>query len=176
MIPKLNALSALCALACFFMPWLDLRCSGKPILTQTGIQTITGRATPSGNLIPEDYESEKLDRAYLAGGAFLLGFLGSLAALGGFFAVKKRRFLIQSGILSAGALTLLLAQQSRKFPVDPLRIVESDRDFGQQIIQAALAGVITVQTTAWFYVTLGFLGLCVMFGFVALVDRSFGKR
>ncbi|MEN8866938.1 MAG: hypothetical protein ABF380_02915, partial [Akkermansiaceae bacterium] len=42
MIPKLNFVSFAAALGFFFLPWLDFQCSEKSMITQSGIQTVSG--------------------------------------------------------------------------------------------------------------------------------------
>lgn len=45
MSAKINLLTALCALALFFLPWVDFQSSGSKLATQTGIQAISGSGT-----------------------------------------------------------------------------------------------------------------------------------
>ena len=49
MTHKINLGSTLIALALFCLPWIDFQCSGKSVITQSGLQTIYG----GGSISPE---------------------------------------------------------------------------------------------------------------------------
>ncbi|MFD0896027.1 hypothetical protein KBB96_08775 [Luteolibacter ambystomatis] len=50
MLRKINLLTLISAIVLFFLPWIDIRCSGQAIATQTGLQTIYGGASPSDQM------------------------------------------------------------------------------------------------------------------------------
>ena len=64
MIQKINIGTTLAALALFFLPWTDIRCSDKSLFTQTGVQTIYGGGSPSADSKPpvgEEQSRKKVD-------------------------------------------------------------------------------------------------------------------
>ena len=119
-VARLGTLVA--ALILFFVPWLEVRCSGTPLLTQTGIQTVTNDASPAGPLKDEpgltkskktqSTEGElgnRSEQSYFVGAALLL----AVGALGAAFGRGGRL----SGVLAAAALACLAAQAIMGFPV-----------------------------------------------------------
>lgn len=47
---KINFGSVLCALVLFFLPWIDFQCSGKSMMTQSGVQAVYGGASLSSEM------------------------------------------------------------------------------------------------------------------------------
>ena len=50
MTHKINLGSTLIALFLFFLPWIDFQCSGKSVITQSGVQTIYGGGSLSSEM------------------------------------------------------------------------------------------------------------------------------
>jgi len=179
MLPKLHTLSALCALALFFFPWLDVRCSEKAMITQTGFQTVTGTYSPSselqgqsGDATQRRLEEDESRHSLLAGGALVATALAALVALAGLLAGGKGAGVLTSGLLAGLALVLLALENSRGFPVDKdLRQARAESR-GDALAQALLADTIEVRRTPWFHATFGTLGFCTLLGLNALVDRA----
>ncbi len=111
--------SAIAALVLFFMPWIDIQCSGKSLATQTGIQTITGMATPSEEMKPKRDRSEQGDQlgtATLAAIAiFALG-MAIICLLVSLLNNKTRPDVLGSALCGVALLCLLL-QLGQGFPV-----------------------------------------------------------
>ncbi|GAA5482954.1 hypothetical protein [Haloferula sargassicola] len=180
-LPKLNALSALCALGLFFLPWLDLRCSGRPVLTQTGFQTITGSYKRSADFeigsrhqIERQLDPDRPPRALLVAGALAATILALLLAFGGMIYGAPDGGALRSGLLAALALVLLVMQDSRGFPLD--EETRADRNPHEMAARALVGGTLDVRRTLWFHATLGTLGFSTLIGLNALVDRSRRKR
>lgn len=122
MLGKINFLTALAALILFFLPWIDIRCSGQSAATQTGIQTITGGSTPreqnkvrSGVQVNLTPEQESLGTAPLVGVAFVYVVVAAIVFLIAIRTGTSRPAFI-GGTLCALALLLLVLQTSMGFP------------------------------------------------------------
>ncbi|BCU79350.1 hypothetical protein [Luteolibacter sp. LG18] len=127
MFAKINFLTALSALVLFFLPWMDIRCSGKSVATQTGFQTITGRSTPSEEMKPkpaaiqinlpvaEERQKESLGHAALIAVALVDV---AAAVVFAFLALRtgSPRHTWLTGVLCAMALTLICIQWGNGFP------------------------------------------------------------
>lgn len=177
MLPKLNLISALAALVFFFLPWIDIECSGEKTATQTGFQTITGEATPTPQALAKnvrmDRSSEPLGRSYLA--VFALVGIVSAVAIGFASLISAREGLAGTAALLCGLAFLCLAgQMLAGFPAEKAfieRLQEEQRphagqgspleqlgrDLGKQI-----AAEIKVRPTPWFYLCLGSLAVPVL--------------
>jgi hypothetical protein len=176
-LPKLNTLSALCALALFFFPWLDVRCSDKPMITQTGVQTVTGTYSPSsefqkrsGDATQRRLDEEESRHSLLAGGALVATALAALVALAGLLSGGKGGVL-PAGLLAGVALVLLVVQNSQGFPVEKDLHQARAESRGDAIAQALLADTIEVRRSPWIYATFGTLGFCTLLGLNAMIDR-----
>lgn len=56
LLQKINLVTSLAALILFFLPWIDIQCSGKSMATQTGMQIIYGGASQAQDA--EAFEKE----------------------------------------------------------------------------------------------------------------------
>ncbi|CAN5456616.1 hypothetical protein BH23VER1_BH23VER1_00320 [soil metagenome] len=182
MIAKLNLASLLAALIAFAFPWLELRCSNEPMLTQTGIQILYGGATPAGALaemVKENPEkADDPDRPDSAGASILVG-IALLATLGalvfGFLALRRNRSgdLLRSGALAAVALAALLAQLAAGFPLKD----QIDQDTGSSTANnpfsrlASAALRVEVVHRPAFYIELAALGLPVLIFGNSLLEK-----
>ncbi len=128
--PKIRLASLLGALFLFFVPWVDIQCSGTSLATQTGMQVITGGSSPSEqmeNMAKEAEASgdetmemkanpdESIDKGYLVGLAFFLivaAIILSCISLSGDGGAADKF----AGILPTCALGLLLIQLFMGFP------------------------------------------------------------
>ena len=125
MFKKLKLGSSLAALILFAFPWLDIQCSEKSVMTQSGLQIVYGGGSASEEMRSSKRDPEagaSTDSGDPVGNAPLVGLallavagavLFSLVALfqGGKFAGSI------SSILPAVALSLLLGQLMVGFPV-----------------------------------------------------------
>lgn len=148
MLGKINFLTAIAALALFFLPWIDIRCSGQSVATQTGIQTITGGSTPreqervrTGMQVNLTPEQESLGTAPLVGVAFVYVVVAAIIFLIAIRTGTPRPAFI-GGTLCALALLLLVLQTSMGFPgVKKLRqsLDHSNQNQGGDLALASLA-------------------------------------
>ncbi|MEM8954429.1 MAG: hypothetical protein AAGD22_09785 [Verrucomicrobiota bacterium] len=122
MITKLNLLTTFGALILFFLPWIDIQCNQRSMITQSGFQTITGGGTLSDefkNLQDDqdhDKEKERPKPALLVAVAFLLALLAFGLAVASAFGRRNRDRSV--GILTAIALACILAQMTLQFPAE----------------------------------------------------------
>ena len=124
-IQKLHIGTTLAALFLFFLPWIDIRCSGKSFATQSGIQTIYGGGSLAGEMeaFSEKYQDSEESKDEENMGFSPLVALALLAVVGGvvvsFLALRsgnpKQTNLV--GMLCAAALVLISAQMAIGFPV-----------------------------------------------------------
>lgn len=174
MLPKLNLVSALAALVFFFLPWVEIECSGEKTATQTGFQAITGTATPNKPAQAQgpklDGGSESLGNSYLA--AFALVGVISAAVIGFASMISDRADLARATAFLCGCAFVCLAiQLVIGFPVETtLReklggqqelagkpkgpLDEIGREFARK-----LAAEVKVRPAKWFYLELGALGI-----------------
>ncbi|HSP41740.1 MAG TPA: hypothetical protein VLO11_02615 [Luteolibacter sp.] len=120
-LQKINLVTALAALVLFFLPWIDIQCSGTSMATQSGVQVIYGGGSPSQEMKDLDEkggesEGESMGFAPLVGLA-LLAVIGAVAAA---FAAIRSAAPVRGnlpGVLCAVALGLIALQMSVGFPV-----------------------------------------------------------
>lgn len=181
MLPKLNALTAICAVALFFFPWLDVRCSGKPMIEQTGVQTAMGtyRLAEDARDATGDETRRQLDEAesryaWLVGGALLCSVVGVLAAIAG--VAGSRPGTLVSGVLAGAALAMLLLQDARGFPVERELMHAPDGDPGAAFARAMVLGTVEARRTPWFQVTLVALGMTAALGVGSALAGSKRRR
>jgi len=125
MLQKINILTLFSALALFFLPWLDLRCSGKSLYTQTGFQTVCGASTPAPEMKAQLEQMralssksaspmpESMGISLLSGGALLAIACGLIFS---FVSLRDGRRSLAPGLLAAIALVLLVTQMMIEFP------------------------------------------------------------
>lgn len=174
MLPKLNLVSALAALVFFFLPWVEIECSGEKSASQTGFQTITGMATPTKHSQAQgaklEGDGESLGTSYLA--AFALVGAVSAAVIGFASMISDRADLARATAFLCGcAFACLAIQLVIGFPAETtLReklggqkevagqpkgpLDEIGREFARK-----LAAGIEVRPSKWFYLELGVLGI-----------------
>lgn len=187
MLPKLNLVSALAALVFFFLPWVDIECSGEKSATQTGFQTITGTATPTkpsqAKGVKMDGAGDSLGTSYLA--AFALVAVVSAAVMGFASMISDRTDLARATAFLCGCAFVCLAvqlvigfpaettlreklsgqQEVAGKPKGPLD--EIGREFAQK-----LSAEIKVRPSMWFYLELGALGIPALL----MLGASVGSR
>ena len=192
MIPKLNLVSALAALVFFFLPWISIECSGERMATQTGVQLITGSATPTREAEARGAKMERRGNDDSAGHSYLaaLALIGALAALViSFSALTTGRADLArgSGVLCAASLACLLLQAALGFPVKSA--MEKDLETGKQPSHQEVAPLdeigrglakeilarIQVHPTPWFYLELLALGIPSAVLLNSLLDRLRNK-
>ena len=136
MIPKLNLASTLAALVCFFLPWLDVQCSGKSMATQSGVQAAIGM-TSAGDATKAIAEQQKRgmppglepaspgEQQAKSGTKFALlttlSLVALLLALGASIMVLKGDARVTSnivGILCAASLGAIIMQMLVGFPLE----------------------------------------------------------
>ncbi len=118
---KLNLFTALAALVLFFLPWIDIQCSGTSMATQSGVQVIYGGGSPSQEMKDLDEkggesEGESMGFAPLVGLA-LIAVIGAVVAA---FAAIRSAAPVRGnlpGVLCAVALGLIAVQMTFGFPV-----------------------------------------------------------
>jgi hypothetical protein len=123
MIGKVNLLTLLSALILFWMPWMDLRCDGRRLATQTGIQSIQGTASAASEItvdgdspFQEPGKPSSFPKAALVGGAFVALIVALLMAIRRL--LSKRQVPLLTGLLAGVALVLILIQWATGFPIE----------------------------------------------------------
>jgi len=186
MIQKLKLGSTLAALFLFLMPWVDIQCSQKSMVTQTGLQVIYGGGSVSDDIEAMGGNSKKSNSNDSMGFAPLVALalicvvaacvFGCLA----FFKDDQRADMI-SMVLPAIALTLLLIQLMIGFPAkkeifksmnkDNPQSEKSGSEFdglGDSMAKAMMMNI-SVETKTAFYIelfALGFPTLILINGFI----------
>ena len=185
---KINLGSTLAALILFFVPWLDIQCSGKSLATQSGVQTILGKGTASEFQHSLDKpgkkttinEGESLGYSIFAGIAFvavLAAFVLSMAAIWG-GGVRVAPNLVE--ILCAAALGLLVLQAVAGFPVKAKMESElrsetgtsDETDLLEESMSEAINAAFSVNLLAAFYLELVALGIPTILLANRLIDRA----
>lgn len=95
------------ALICFFLPFIDVSCSGQKIGSFTGIQLVTG-ITIEQSVMWEEGRAQKVDREPLAIAAFISAFMGL-----GLSFIKSRKSSIAPAVMGAAGVILLLLLKSK---------------------------------------------------------------
>jgi hypothetical protein len=192
LLQKINLVTSLAALILFFLPWIDIQCSGKSMATQTGMQTIYGGASQAQDA--EAFEKEgKIKRSGgesddSLGSAPLVA-LAFLAVAGAvvvaFIAIRSAGDSRQNltGILCAVALGLLALQMMIGFPVKKnlgeqlsaqskteQRADEPFKELGDGMAQAVMMQV-QIRHLPALYIELVLLGLPTLILANGLIDR-----
>jgi hypothetical protein len=192
-IPKLNLVSALAALVFFFLPWTSIECRGERMVTQTGLQVITGsgkieQRAQQGSLRLNARSDQSLGHSYLVAAA-LIAILGSLLMSFASLIAGRKDLDHGCGILSALALVCLLLQAAIGFPAD--KAIRDDilkppapkdagiqidlGELGQALGQEVLANI-RVRPMPGFYATLAALALPTLILGNAFLDRIKAKE
>ena len=172
--------TALAALALFFMPWLDIQCSGKSIATQTGFQTITGDATPSEEMRADQAQggkrNEPLGTATMVAAALIATIIAIMllasAVLKGSYALDRA-----GSAICAIALLLLIVQAMLGLPAkdELVAAISTDQATNEVDMASALATQVManlkVDILPAFYFTCVLLGIPVLLLLYQLVDR-----
>lgn len=173
MLAKINLVTLLAALVLFFFPWIDVQCSGRPMMSQTGIQSVTGSFSLSKEMkemVPADEQKAKdgPSRSYLAGFAFIATIAG--------IALSLRSFLKNASPLSAGfcgaiALAALLIQMALTFPIEAEAKQRPENPSPADAMDAAFSAQIQVRYFPTFYFEIIALGIPTLIFANALLDR-----
>ena len=161
--------TALAAFALFFMPWLDIQCSGKSLATQTGIQTITGGATPSEELgkREEDANEKPFGSAKMVAAALFATGLGMALLLVALLNSNPKLDLAGSALCGL-ALLFLLVQVSQGFPAkdEVIASVSADQASNEvdmsSSLAMAMAANIEVEVLPAFIISCVLLGIPVL--------------
>ena len=155
---RVSLLGCIGAVVFFFLPWLDISCSGVPFLTQSGFESVIGDATLNPELTAyADQVSERSQErgemalpVAVAGGALILATLFSIVALG------QRGANRATPLLNAVALGALLYGSAVGFPIEQ----QLEREFEAQKKEGEASLIaLSAPRTPWFYAELGCLGL-----------------
>jgi len=170
-----RGLAALCSpmaivlLILFFVPWVDLNCSGRPVGSASGFQLATGGMTLRQELQEQNQDEAKKDEGPEARPWFLLGLFVPLALL----AVCCLIFLGMLPSISGGTLLALLALVGVIVMIlaanvdyrEEMRRGSAERDKPSGIDPPDLSGMISTTTrgAVWgcltLYVVTGLLGV-----------------
>ena len=165
--------SAIAALVLFFMPWIDIQCSGKSLATQTGIQTITGMATPSSEIegIMKNDRRESLGSSALVATALLATGLGIACLLMALFNGKSKLDALGS-ILCVLALMCLLTQLFQGFPIKQQLLAKISMD--QATTPMGMSNSLGFMMAANIQTVIlpGFIATCVLLGIPVLLMVS----
>lgn len=105
---KLSPALFVLIIICFFMPFVNLSCSGQTIMSLTGFQLITGADIKDQNMFGDingtQTKQEKVESQPLA----LFALLAAIAGLGLSFIRKKSLAIVNVVISALGAVFLLL--------------------------------------------------------------------
>ncbi len=100
---------------CFFLPFMEVSCSGQKVMSFTGIQMVTGTTIQQPSMFGEETESLKVDPEPLAIITFSFVIIGLLLSF-----IKNRKSAILPA-LSAGIGTITLLMLKSKIDNDILR-------------------------------------------------------
>ncbi|MEK7954259.1 hypothetical protein [Luteolibacter soli] len=173
------------AVVLFFMPWLSIECSGRQMATQTGVEMITGKATPTQDAMRDhvhiEGRDESLGHSYLAGIALVAAGIGAVVAFMALGTGRKDLTRFSSGLCSC-AFACLLVQAAVGFPAkrellkgmaaslgapqSGIPLDEPGRALAQEI-----AGRIQVTPQPWFYLELLLLAIPSAVFVNGLLDR-----
>jgi hypothetical protein len=184
MFEKIKLGSCLTALVLFAFPWLDIQCSEKTLATQTGLQIITGQATPSEEMNDSGDKpdsEEPLAKSPLVAIALLTVVCGIVFSIIALFKGNKMAELMSS-VLPAVALVCILLQIMVGFPVknhlkDSLAEQSTDysstndpyENFGNSMA-AAMMSSIQVKIKPALYIQLFALGIPTLLLANSLID------
>lgn len=190
MLAKIRLGSVLMALFLFFLPWLDLQCSGKSMVTQTGLQAVYGGASPAKEMARElesmdaerkslsageAKERESMGMALWVGLAFVLVVGAAVCSWLAMFrpGEKVKRY---ASILPVAALGCLLMQLAVGFPLrDQIAKALAEGGPGKDSMEEAMAAAmmlnLRVEILPVFYLELLLLGVPTLILVNRLIDR-----
>ena len=199
MFKKVKLGSSLAALIIFAFPWVDIKCTGISVATQSGFQVVSGGATPSKGMeaMGSDSSIKKAQSADESLGFAPLVALALIVVIGsvifGFISVFQgsERSDRLSSVLAAVALLLLLIQLMVGFPAKKAMIeavakenseVQAGEDepgaemdqLGAEMAEsmaAAMAANIRVKAVTGFYLELLALGIPTFLLVSSLMDK-----
>lgn len=96
------------AIICFFLPFINVTCSGEKVATLTGIQLVTGTTIEQPSMFGEKKQVRKVEGEPLA----ILAFLSAIVGLGLSF-LKSRKSSIAPAIMGIAGLILLLLLKAK---------------------------------------------------------------
>ncbi len=164
LIPKINFGILIGALLLFLLPWTSVQCNGREIASQSGVQSVYGGISMSGELeglgkgetSPMQNKKGGTGAAVIVAVALLFVFVALVVT--SLIVFNNLKPSIDPGMISALALGLLLLQAVIGFPVD--KSVSED----QQQAPASAQGMpkelemkMTSSRTPWFYFEVIFL-------------------
>ena len=100
---------------CFFMPFIEVTCSGQKAMSITGIQMVTGTSIQQPSMFGENTKGRKIDPEPLAIITFSSVIIGLLLS----FMNKRKSAILPAIIAGIGTITLLLLKS--KIDNDVLR-------------------------------------------------------
>lgn len=189
MINKLNLGSSLAALILFVFPWLDIQCSERSLVTQSGVEVIYGGGSPSEELeqkggkvkTKRNGSEDSIRFAPLVGFALLLVLVAALITLKDTIGGKSLGDTLAL-VLQALALGVLLVQLLVGFPIE--RYFSSERekyseetqamaDGGAKFTRSVAAGMmnVRVERTTALYLELVVLGIPTLILLNGLIDK-----
>lgn len=163
-LPRINFFALLAALALFALPWTEIKCNGRNLATQNGVQTIYGGISLDESLEaaserqPAGERQQSQDRSDRTGFAPLVALAGLVVLAGAglaFIAMTKHTATVFApGLLAGIALLLLLVQLVIGFPVN--------REIAKAIAEqkssddppVAVMMDLRADRTTWFYLEL----------------------
>lgn len=201
LLRKIRLASTLGALLLFFLPWVDIQCSGTSLATQTGIQVIYGGGSPSEQMkgmsegfgdgemdaeVDMDMGSEESMGYGPLVGMALLAVLGAVAC--SFIALRTSGGMAEryATLLPTLALALLLVQLLIGFPakremINSMReqspqtegVSDPDDPFAEMgnAMAEAMMANFQVKATPAFYLELVALGIPCLLLISSLGDR-----
>jgi hypothetical protein len=167
-MPKINVACLAAALLLFFLPWTDVKCSGRHIASQSGFQSIYGGISLDDDIEAMSEQGSQPDSetdismSLISLIVFLLILAGAAAAAAVFS--KGWSSPIQPGALATAAVLLILTQAIIGFPIDRSIRNSQKQSAGDDEMARALGSAMGVESsrTAWFYI--GLLALAVPAG------------
>ncbi len=163
---KLNFFTLCGAIILFFLPWTTVQCSGHPVATQSGVQSIYAGASLSGELRgaanprenPDEKANADLGYAVLVGLALVAAIGGAIVAALALF--KGMTAAAKPGMFAAAALVLILIQLAVGFPINnTLTKARSEAAKTPQDMNFGAVVPISADRTFWFYAELILLAI-----------------
>lgn len=174
--------TALAALALFFVPWIGIRCSDKNVATnqaevspkylgtQSAIQIITGKATPSGEMVNmmRDDGQESLGSSTLVAAALVATGLG-IACLLVALINDHSKLDVAGCMFCALALMCLLTQFFRGFPAKQELIAKISMDQATNPMGMSDSLGFMMATNIQIVILPAFIATCVLLGIPVLL-------